>query len=208
MGRKSEPATERQMGYLESLVRRLSNLLDEGDDIVEDLQSASASSLSKSDASRLIDTLIRTLDRLGSPQSNVTPLRAENTQSSYFVEQEDEYARMQRARKEQIKLEMKAYDAAQLTQFNDEGHDPERESPEGMGRHIKVWKRKINHAYQSYPGSRVEIAYGWVWTCTHPSHIGKGGPGSKSGVVYGGSIKTGFQGSIEGAERHWRKFHA
>jgi hypothetical protein len=170
------------MNYVDALVRRLTDLLDEGSDIAEDLQAASHSSLSKKDASRLIDTLIRTLDRLGQPQDNVTPLRPKDEKKKELTP----YQIMQR--------EADVFYEAQKTQF---GESRERPVPEGSGKYIKVWKKKPNSLSVRY--GKTEIFYGWAWECTHPVHRTK---------VVGGPVKGGQSACIESVGRHIAKYHA
>lgn len=179
-----QPASERQMNYVDSLVRRLTDLLDAGSDIAEDLQTASHSSLSKQDASRLIDTLIRTLDRLGQPQDNVTPIRPKPKTK------DPDYTDVLKERQQQ---QQNFYDA-QKDQFGDLR---ERPVPEGRNSYIKIWKKKPNSLSMRY-GKR-EIFYGWAWECTHPVHRTK---------VVGGTVREGLPGCIASVDRHIAKYHA
>lgn len=211
MSRIPEPASDRQMTYLDVLQRKLSNLLEEGSSISDDLERVAASSLSKREAGKLIDTLIQAINRLGGNEdATVTPLRRESERAK----EKRERAELEKQRRAEVMATVNEYDEEQIRQFGGDKRNT-REAPEGRGRYLKVWKIRPNHAYYSaWPVSsqacysNVEIGYGWVWECTHPSHLGKGGPGSKSGRVRGGSITQGFAGTVEGAERHWWKFHA
>jgi hypothetical protein len=192
-----EPATGPQLGYVIGLSRQLRQLLeqqgqaDESARLHQQLEAAQHETISKQDASRLIDTLIKAVEALG---GDASPRRSANV-----VSMQDSAATRQRERWEAQRAQAKAYETKEISTGAFNGAR-DREPFENVRTNMTVWKRKPNKLAWSY-ASEPEIEHGWTWVCTHPDHAGRG-----SGKVQGGSY-LGWRATLERAYVHYRKYH-
>lgn len=187
MSARQQLATEAQMGYINGLVKRLKNVLRDDDETATQLDEAAHATLSKRDASDLIQAMIGALDRIGEPQ----PREVENgvkraTATKLPSPGEIAYRR----RLEEAEAARARYNDSQLAQF---GGKNERPEPDGDAV-LKIWKRFPNQAVERY---WVDVLHGWRWRCHHPSH---------KDPVNGGS-QLGRDQTIANAQAHWEKRH-
>lgn len=203
MNARYVPATEPQLSYLEGLRDKLSDMLDDGSEIIKDIDTAiDRSNISKRDAGRLIDQLLDTLADLTGQPRRERKIRVQPQPNVVAINPEVEEYRARRAKEVAAFRERQiAYTNEQSQQFNG-AH--EREAPTGLGRTIKVWKKYPNDLIQGdYHGWEGGLNYGWVWECTHESHKNRKG----QNTISGRSHRLGFRGAVAGAVRHWCKFH-
>jgi hypothetical protein len=186
-----EPATDPQLDYIKGLTHQLRELLANSGDIAKKLEQAAATTLTKRDASDLIEALKGALAELRGEQldDNVVPLvsRSKKTETPADV------------KRRRYLEERDAYDNKQLELHGGEHH---REPPEGRGRYMKIWKERPNRSGAYWN----PIVYGWSWECAHPSHTDTV-HGTRKGVIRGGS-QHGYEITVANAQRHWVKYHA
>ena len=182
------------MRYIDSLVSQLRELLDESDAVAQELEGLTASSLTKVQASDLIDVLKRSLaaaTAAGGAEAVPAPRKVVAINEAARRVEADR-TRKAKAARDGFVAAKAAYDEEQRRQF---GGLTQRTAPDN-GRPMAIWKRYPNHLMESY-WDRGEVAYGWAWTCRHDDH---------SWPVTGGS-HLGLEQTRENAQRHWEKYH-
>jgi hypothetical protein len=190
---RGEPATKRQMDYVQGLVAQLRRILDDGTDIADKLDQASHATLSKKDAHDLIDALKGALAELrgdGPPDGATNVVEFPTPAPSPKLTPHEERMRQLRERELALKKRQDAW-------F---GNEERRAAPPGE-RYIKVWQESRNRV--GYRFREPDVLSGWVWECRHPSHVdGR----SRSGRVRGGS-QLGRATTMNNALLHWSKYH-
>lgn len=200
------PATDKQLGYLKALHRRLSELLVELDrEGLPSLPVEPEATLTRSDASDLIEVMKAALERLTSdPRPAPKPEVFAGYEQTVADLGPTEAARLADPVKEGEDL---TYDERELLVFSERfGTELRAEPPEQGKQWITVWKRSPNRLVRPrylYERKRERIEYGWAWICRHPDHVTNDGrPRPVRGLV-----GTGWTQCMRNAAVHYYKFH-
>lgn len=189
----SEPASEKQINFLRVLADKLRALTEDQGEIADKIDEASASVLSKKDASDLIEALIASIRALGGEvKTSAMPKPVRKTEAIAETPQQIAHRR----ERELHHARVAAWNDMQIKLHGGPGRKP----PPAGNAPMKIWHERPDFNNGRYYNP---IESGWAWQCSHPDHRSVNG---RYGVIRGGS-KLGRDVTIQNAMDHWNKYH-